>query len=153
MGSITKAEIRVAVKKLKNGKAPGLDNLPPEALKEGGPITVDVVHKFPNKIWKEEEIPNDWKEGLLIKLPKKGDISLCKNRRGIMLLSMVGKILCSVILGRLKDALDALLREEQAGFRRGRSCIDQIATLRITVEQSVEWQSSVYIFCRLCKSV
>ena len=64
-----------------------------------------------------------------MKLPKKGGLSLCKNWRGIlMLLSMVGKILCSVILGRLKDALDALLREEQAGFRRGRSCIDQIAT-------------------------
>ena len=107
MGSITKAEIRVAVKKLKNGKAPGLDNIPPEALKEGGTITVDVLHKFLNKIWKEEEIPNDWKEGLLIKLPKKGDLSLCKNWRGIMLLSMVGKILCNVILGRLKDALDA----------------------------------------------
>ena len=54
MGSITKAEIRVAVKKLKNGKAPGLDNIPPETLKEGGAITVDVLHKFLNKIWKEE---------------------------------------------------------------------------------------------------
>ena len=56
-----------------------------------------------------------------------------------MLLSMVGKVLCSVILNRLKDALDALLKEEQAGFRRGRSWIDQMATLRIIVEQSVEW--------------
>ena len=76
IGSITKAEIRVAVKKLKNGIAPGLDNIPPEALKEGGAITVDVLHKFLNKICKEEEIPNDWKEGLLIKLQKKGDLSL-----------------------------------------------------------------------------
>ena len=50
-----------------------------------------------------------------------------------------------MILGRLKDALGALLREEHAGFRGGRSCIDQIATLGIIVEQSVEWQSSVYI--------
>ena len=62
-----------------------------------------------------------------------------------MLLSMMGKVLCSVILDRLKDALDALLKEEQAGFRRGRSWIDQMATLRIIVEQSVEWQSSIYI--------
>ena len=145
MGSITKVEIHAAVKKLKRGKAPGLDNIPPEALKEGGAITVDVLHKFLNKIWKEGEIPNEWKVGLLIKLPKKGDLSLCKNWRGIMLLSMVGKILSRVILERLKGALDALLREEQAGFRRGRSCTDQIATLRIIVEQSVEWQSSVYI--------
>ena len=62
-----------------------------------------------------------------------------------MLLGMVGKIFSRVILYRLKGALDAILREEQAGFRKGRSCTDQIATLRITVEQSVEWQSSVYL--------
>lgn len=62
-----------------------------------------------------------------------------------MLLSMLGKILSRVILNRLKGALDAILREEQAGFRKGRSCPDQIVTLCIIVEQSVEWQSSVYI--------
>lgn len=60
-----------------------------------------------------------------------------------MLLSMIGKILSRVILDKLKGALDAMLREELAGFRNGRSCTDQVATLRIIVEQSVEWQSSV----------
>ena len=33
---------------------------------------------------------------------------------------------------------DSLLRDEQAGFRRERSCTDQIATLRIIIEQSLE---------------
>ena len=50
-----------------------------------------------------------------------------------------------MILERIKIALDGKLREEQAGFRAGRSCTDQIATLRIIVEQSIEWQSSLYI--------
>ena len=59
---------------------------------------MDVLHKFLNKIWKEEEIPSDWKEGLLIKLQKTGASSLCKNWQGIMLLRMVSKILCRVIL-------------------------------------------------------
>ncbi|XP_071123141.1 uncharacterized protein [Mytilus edulis] len=36
-------------------------------------------------------------------------------------------------------------RYEQAGFRSNRSCTDQIATLRTIIEQSVEWQSSLYI--------
>ena len=45
----------------------------------------------------------------------------------------------------MKDAVDSLLRDEQAGFRTGRSCIDQIATLRIIIEQSLEWNSSLYI--------
>ena len=37
------------------------------------------------------------------------------------------------------------MREEQAGFRQERSCTDQIATLRIIIEQSIEFQSSLYL--------
>ncbi|GFS22789.1 reverse transcriptase SR3-right, partial [Elysia marginata] len=50
-----------------------------------------------------------------------------------------------VILERLKVALDEKLREEQGGFRKGKSCADQIATLRIIVEQSLEWNSPLYV--------
>ena len=46
---------------------------------------------------------------------------------------------------RLKEALDVKLRPEQAGFRQGRSCADHIATLRIIIEQSLEWQSPLYM--------
>ncbi|VDO62065.1 unnamed protein product [Schistosoma margrebowiei] len=49
------------------------------------------------------------------------------------------------MLNRMKDAVDAQLRDQQAGFRKNRSCTDQIATLRITTEQSVEWNSTLYI--------
>ena len=45
----------------------------------------------------------------------------------------------------MKEAIDLKLRDEQAGFRKERSCIDQIATLRIIVEQTIEWQAPLYI--------
>ena len=80
-----------------------------------------------------------------MKLPKKGDIQECKNYRGIVLLSGPGKVLNRVILDRLKTGVDAKLRDHQAGFLKDRSCTDQIATLRIFVEQSIEWDSSLYI--------
>ncbi|VDO96971.1 unnamed protein product [Schistosoma curassoni] len=38
-----------------------------------------------------------------------------------------------------------LLQHQRAGFRKDRSCTDQIATLRISVEQSTEWNSPLYI--------
>ncbi len=75
-------------------------------------------------------------KGSLIKLPKKGDLSYC---------NMASKVFCRVILERIKTALDEKLKEERAGFRAGRSCTDQIATLRIIVELSIEWQSSLNI--------
>ena len=45
----------------------------------------------------------------------------------------------------MKAALDSLLRDEQVGFRQERSCTDQIATLRNIIEQSLEWNTGLYL--------
>ncbi|VDP27037.1 unnamed protein product [Schistosoma margrebowiei] len=87
----------------------------------------------------------DWKEGHLIKISKKGNLSKCENYRGITLQSIPEKVFNRVLLCRMKDAVDAQLRDQQSGFRKNRSCTDRIATLRIIVKQSVEWNSSLYI--------
>ena len=96
-------------------------------------------------IWKEEAIPEEWKEGYIIKIPKKGDLSSCSNYRGITLLCIASKIFNRIILNRMKVVVYPILRDEQAGFRKGRSCTDQIATLRIILEQTLEWNSSIYV--------
>ncbi|XP_068680359.1 uncharacterized protein [Montipora foliosa] len=41
-GPISRGEIRTALAQLKSAKAPGVDNIPPEALKEGGPCILDA---------------------------------------------------------------------------------------------------------------
>jgi len=60
-------------------------------------------------------------------------------------LSVPSKIFTRVIINRLYDEVNRLLRSEQAGFRRGRSTTEQIFILRNIIEQSIEWQSSIYI--------
>ncbi|XP_076452167.1 uncharacterized protein LOC143287768 [Babylonia areolata] len=144
-GNPTREEVRKATKLLRNGKAAGPDDIPAEALKADLETTVEMLYPLFEKIWEEEEVPADWKEGYLIKLPKKGDLSNCANYRGITLLSVPGKVFNRILLERMKSAVNPLLRDQQAGFRQNRSCIDQIATLRIIVEQSLEWNSSLYI--------
>ncbi|CAH8650448.1 unnamed protein product [Schistosoma curassoni] len=141
----TTEEIRMAVRQIKTGKAAGPDNIPAEALKSDIKATTSMLYLLFKKIWEEEQVPMDWKEGHLVKIPKKGDLSKCENYRGITLLSIPGKVFNRLLLNRMKDAVDAQLRDQQAGFRKDRSCTDQIATLRIIFEQSVEWNSSLYI--------
>jgi len=55
--------------------------------------------------------------------------------------------MAKIIIQRITDAIDKhyLLREEQAGFRKGRGCIDQIFALRNIIEQCTEWQRQLYI--------
>ncbi|VDP84715.1 unnamed protein product [Schistosoma mattheei] len=130
-------EIRMAIRQIKNGKAAGPDNIP-RSTESDIEVPTSMLYLLFKNIWEEEQVPMDWKEGHLIKIPKKGDLSKCENYRGITLLSVPGKVFNRVLLNRMKDAVDAKLRTQQAGFRNDRSCTDQIATLRIIVEQSTE---------------
>jgi len=141
----TKEEVKQALAQLRNGKAAGPDYVTADVLKANKEATVDILHPLFEKIWDKGEFPKDWKEGHLIKLPKKGDLSNCKNYRGITLLSIAGKVFNRIILERMKKVVDPHLRDNQAGFRKNRSCIDQIATLRIIAEQSLEWNSPLLI--------
>ncbi|VDP20585.1 unnamed protein product [Schistosoma margrebowiei] len=135
----------MATRKIKSGKAAGPDNIPAEALKSDIEETTNMPHLLFTKIWEEEQVPMNWKEGHLVKIPKKGDLSKCENYKGTTLLSVPGKVFNRVLLNQMKDSVDAQLRDQQAGFRKDRSCTDRIATLRIIIEQSVEWNSSLYI--------
>ena len=62
-----------------------------------------------------------------------------------MLLSTPGKVLNRILLERMKEAVDPKLRDQQAGFQCNISCADQIARMRIIVEQSLEWNSPLCI--------
>ena len=80
-----------------------------------------------------------------MKVPKKGDLAECDNYRGISMLSVPSKILCRVLIDRVKSGMDEMIRQEQAGFRSGRGASEQIFALRSIQEQCQEWQAPVYI--------
>ena len=72
---------------LRNGKAAGPDEIPAEAIKADRETATNMLHSLFSKIWEKEEVPAQWKEGIVIMLPNKRDLRDCKNYRGIMLLS------------------------------------------------------------------
>ena len=145
MDPISEAEVRTAVNQLINGKAAGVDNIQPlmplkplELLKTAADSTVPYLTRVCTMVWQQEVTPVDWKNGIIIPLPKKGDLTECNNWRGITLLSVPNKVFARILLNRMKDAVDKLLQNQQAGFRPGRSCMDQIFSLRQIIEKVTE---------------
>jgi hypothetical protein len=65
---------------MKNRKTAGLDNIPAVILKLDISKAADMLLPLSQEIWQKERFP---KEGIIIKIPKKGDLSLCNNWRGI----------------------------------------------------------------------
>ena len=128
-GPITKAEIRSAIVSMGEGKAPGLDGITVELFKADMTTTVEVLHDLFCAIRICESTPADWRKGLIVRLPKKGNLTMCGNWCGITLMSVAEKVMGKVLIQRISDGTDAKLRKEQAGFRRG-STIQQIFVLR-----------------------
>ena len=73
--------------------------------------------------------------GLAIPLWKgKGDRQDGNNYRGVMLLSVLGKVFARIIIDRVRHHLLEHQRPEQSGFTPKRSTIDRILALRVLTE-------------------
>ena len=134
----TKVEIYAAFKEIKNGTTGGVDSLTVEILKADLETSVDVLLYLLHKMWEQQQIPEDWQRGLIVKLTKKGDLTECNNWRGITLMVVATKVLGRIIITRIRDGIDNKLRQEQAGFRKGRGTTEQIFILRNIIEQCIE---------------
>ena len=116
-------EIQLATSKL-HATAPGPSGLHARlwqalvSTSDGFGFVRHLVQHF----WETEELPEGWETGLLSILPKKGDLSLPGNYRGIMMLETAYKIAGNIILVRLKPIKErgTLNHENQNGFRPNR---------------------------------
>ena len=142
--SVLKSEVEEAIKALKKGKSPGVDNIPAELMQAGGEDMVTVLTRICNKIWKTGIWPKSWTQSLVITLPKKGNLKQCNNYRTISLISHPSKILLRIILNRLKPQAEMIIAEEQAGFREKRSTMEQIFNLRVLAEKCLDHQKELY---------
>ena len=75
----TEAEVRNAIKAMKSGKAPGVNSIHTEMLKADLSTATRVLTNLFDTIWDKETIPSDWGKGLIIKIPKKGNLQVCDN--------------------------------------------------------------------------
>ena len=112
-----------------------------EFLKYNGSELRNKLLKIMNMIFEKGEVPSDFRITLIKALYKIGYNNECGNYCGISLLSVCSKLLSNMILFRLRDAVDKILREEQSGFRKGTGCVDQIFTFRLIIHKCPGYQT------------
>ena len=137
-------EIEAAIKALKNNKACGVDEIPAELLKKGGPCIVYHLWQLIKKIWYEEKIPDEWTMSVIIPIHKKGDKLVCNNYRGISLLCVAYKVLSKFLESRIRPLAEKLIGEYQGGFRQSRSTTDQLFVVKQILEKCWEYNVDVH---------
>ena len=133
----TQDEVVTLIKKLKNKKACGIDNVINEYLKNSPTELIVLIVKMFNLVLLSGIVTTDWCIGIIKPIYKKmGSIDDPDNYRGITLLSCIGKLFTASINTRLTTYLDeaSIIGEEQAGFREGYSTLDHIFALHSLVK-------------------
>ena len=110
------AELNTALKRLKNNKVPGSDNIKNELLKNLGGKGKLVLLALINRTWGEGYLPSSWRTAIICPILKKDKLS---------------KVAKRIINNRLYCWLEnkQLLTDRQAGFRRGCRAEDQLFRL------------------------
>ena len=127
-------ELKKATKQLQASKAFGPDNIPALIWKDEQ--FEILLLNLCNHTFETHIPPNIWHTSQIIPMPKKGDLSLATNYRGISLMPISAKIYNKLLLNRLVPFMEPILRNNQNGFRRGRSTLSQILCLRRIIEES-----------------
>jgi hypothetical protein len=82
----SRLEVEIAIAELKNYKSPGNDQIPAELIQARCEILLSAIHKLINSVWTKEELPDQWKESIIVPIHKNGGKTRCNNYRGISLL-------------------------------------------------------------------
>ena len=126
LGHFTQEEFDSVLKKIKNRKAAGLDEIPPEVWKTRQ--FDDILLRHCNAVHNKN--PTDrWMKGCILPFPKKGDLGLAKNYRGRTLTSIAAKIYNTPLHNCIELKIKNILRKNQNGFRRNRSRTSKILTI------------------------
>jgi hypothetical protein len=79
------------------------------------------IHELITSIWNEEEIPEEWKESIIVPIHKKGDKTECSNYTGISIFSNYVKHFTNILLSRLTPYTEKIIGDNRCGFRRNGS--------------------------------
>lgn len=142
---ILRSEFDAAMNDLKNNKAPGIDGLQAEMLKNAGEEAKDRLFKLICRIYETGNLPKDFKRNIILTIPKKSGADKCENYRTISLTSHASKILTRIVQRRMEHRAEENLDEDQFGFRRNRGTREAILALRLIIEREIKKDKTVYL--------
>jgi len=102
-------EFALAVEELKSYKSQGTDQIPAEFIKAGSRIIRYEIRTLIISIWNKEELPEEWKESIIVPICKRSDKTDCSNCRGTSVLPPTYRILSNILLSRLTPYTEEII--------------------------------------------
>lgn len=125
---IAKDEVFNSLKKLSNGKAPGIDGIPVEFYNFFWSKLGDSYLELLEECFTTKELPLTMRTSVITLIYKKADRRDLKNYRPISLLCADYKIIAKLFAERMKRVLSKVVHHDQTGFVPGRNIGENIIT-------------------------
>ena len=116
--------------KLANGKSPGRNDVPPDAFKALDDANLLTLFDLFNSYWNEEIDFSEWHEGLVVPVPKSGDLSDPNKWSGVTLMDLGSKIFSSILCMWLFVIIRKHGVKYQFGSTPGVGCQDRSFTIK-----------------------
>ena len=127
-------DVRKSVKKLKNGKSPGIDGITSEMLRYGGESVIEWLTRVCVACLAEGKVLVEWKRAIVLPIYKgKVDQNECKNYRGISLLSIPGKVFGRVLIEKVRCITERTMRQLSERFVSKGKCLYKAFMLEIAI--------------------
>ena len=143
--TMLKSEIVHALKRMKNRKAPGIDEINTEQLKALDDNGLNILTEICNDMYRTGHIPEELKHSIFVKIPKKTNAIECTDYRTLCLMSNVTKIILRVLTLRNKRIFERESGRTQSGFKTGMGTREGIFNLRNILEKMLEKHIKAYI--------
>ena len=143
---ITKEEITIACKSLRDNKACSIDNILYEYFKVSSDILVDALELLFNYILDTGDFPSYWTRCIIVPIHKKGNTSDPNNYRGISLVSCFAKLFNTILNKRLKEWADTndKVTDAQFGFKANYSTVDAIFILNHFIQEKIRTKGKLF---------
>ena len=125
---INEHEVDEAINKLKLNKSPGIDGINSNFITNAKPFLIKTLTTLFNHMYEKSIFPPEWNRTVIIPIHKKGNKQKPENYRGISLTPTISKIFTHILNKRLVLWAESsnIIVEEQSGFRKSRSTVDNI---------------------------
>ena len=129
-GPFTEEEVQEALGRASDSRAPGADGITNETLKLKAlfPLVLRTVNSMLNEVTQQQRTT------IIVPLPKKGDLAVAANWRGIALMPHITKLFDTLLLMRLRNIIDPHLHPAQNGFRPDRGTTHHVMALRAVLD-------------------
>jgi hypothetical protein len=139
----THKDLRQALKNTRLDSSPGPDEIPSRALQVTARHVLTVINN--HSAINGGRSPETWRQSVIVSIPKKGTSTSLENQRGISLMCSAAKLSNRMLLNRLRPAIIERLSPLQAGFLPQRNTTQQLAAIRVVIDDCRKFKRNISI--------